>query len=61
MVAEVISSCSLLVWGYHFFFAMSWSIWLSRSNSATSLLRRSTSSSSSRLRRSPSTWSGAYC
>ncbi len=47
--AQVTGGGPLLVWGHHFFFAMSWSICLSRSSSATSRLRRSTSSSSSRL------------
>ena len=41
-LAQVIGGCSLLVGAHHFFFAMSWSIVLSRSSSATNFLSRST-------------------
>ena len=58
-LAQVVSSGPLLVWAHHFFLAMSWSICLSRSSSATSRFRRSSSSSSSRHRRSVSTWTGS--
>src|SRR5436309_2232834 len=50
-LAQIIGGSPLLVGAHHFFFAMSWSICLSSRSSATSRLRRSTSSSHSRLRR----------
>src|SRR4051812_9871996 len=51
-LAQVTGRGALLVGGHHFFLAMSWSICLSSISSATRRLRRSTSPSSSRHRRS---------